>query len=421
MTTLFSPVGTADPITQLGDGPLLHIIRHRKPDKVVLFLSPAMAAFQRQDERYTRAIELLVEAGCAPMPEVRLIESDFEEVYRFDRYIEEFEPVLKELARKGEVLVNVSSGTAGMAQALVALGSFGRLNLELLQVLTPARGINKRNDRENPNEYELDCLWELDQDNEPGAECRIVSVATPNFSERLLRENVITLVKGYEYEAAYKLACQMATASDAAKQMIEAAACRLNLDGGLPAKVFGGTDVSYKANDLLLEYLYVMEVRLAQGHWADFVRSMTPALTELMRRKLNEYLPEEKYSTQSRDKVSYIFNADAVRTDERLSRTLSWCQKRYEEEGYLESGHYSCLLREYCEDQPVKNTILQLRNAEKNCRNSLAHTLKASSKAALERSCSMKLEDIMSTLFELHGSAKPGLYNRINQRIIDSM
>ena len=56
MVTLFSPVGTADPVTQLGDGPLLHIIRHRRPDRVVLFLSPAMTQFQRQDERYTRAI-----------------------------------------------------------------------------------------------------------------------------------------------------------------------------------------------------------------------------------------------------------------------------------------------------------------------------------------------------------------------------
>ena len=43
MRTLFSMIGTADPITQLGDGPMLHIVRHCVPDKVVLFLSPKMA------------------------------------------------------------------------------------------------------------------------------------------------------------------------------------------------------------------------------------------------------------------------------------------------------------------------------------------------------------------------------------------
>ena len=198
MITLFSPVGTADPVTQLGDGPLLHIIRHRRPDKVVLFLSPAMTEFQRQDKRYTRAIGLLAESVGVPAPEVRPIESSFEEVYRFDRYIEEFEPILQDLSGEGDVLVNTSSGTAGMSQALVALGSFGRLNLELLQVLTPKRGINSSNDRENPNKYDLDLLWELNQDNNSDAACRIVSVTTPNFSERLLRGNVITLVRDYE-------------------------------------------------------------------------------------------------------------------------------------------------------------------------------------------------------------------------------
>lgn len=36
---LFSPIGTADPITALGDGPMLHIVRHYRPIVVVLFLS----------------------------------------------------------------------------------------------------------------------------------------------------------------------------------------------------------------------------------------------------------------------------------------------------------------------------------------------------------------------------------------------
>lgn len=420
MITLFSPVGTADPVTQLGDGPLLHIIRHRRPDKVVLFLSPAMTEFQRQDKRYTRAIGLLAESVGVPAPEVRPIESSFEEVYRFDRYIEEFEPILQDLSGEGDVLVNTSSGTAGMSQALVALGSFGRLNLELLQVLTPKRGINSSNDRENPNKYDLDLLWELNQDNNSDAACRIVSVTTPNFSERLLRGNVITLVRDYEYEAAYEVVCQMSTVSDAAKQMIQAAACRLNLDGRLPVKVFGGTDVGYRVNDPLFEYLHAMEVRLAQRHWADFLRSLTPALTELMKRWLRGCLPEERYTLFDDGKSTDKFNLEAISKDPRLSSTLRLrCSDR--KDVYINSDSYVRLVREYCEDQQAKDALLRLRNVEKNCRNPLAHTLAASPKTVLEKQCGMKFEDIMSTLFELHGQAKPGLYDRVNQRIIDSI
>lgn len=420
MTTLFSPVGTADPFTQLGDGPLLHIVRHKRPDKVVLFLSPAMASFQKQDKRYTRAIELLSESLDVSAPEVQLIESSFEEVYRFDRYIEVFEPILKQLTAEDAVLVNASSGTAGMSQALVALGSFGRLSLELLQVLTPRRGINSRDDRESPNGYDLDFLWEFDKEIEDGAECRIAAVTTPNFSERLLRENVIALVGGYEYEAAYKLACQMNAASETTKQMIKAAACRLNLDGNLPAKVFGGTEASYKPNDLLLEYLYVMEVRLKQGHWADFIRALSPALTELMKRKLSPYLSEKAYTMFEDGKSTGRYNAVSIDADPRLSRALYLCH--YDNRNaFITNDAYARLVEEYCEDERAKDSISKLRDAEKGCRNLLAHTLKTSSKKTLESLCKMKLEDVMANLFMLHGSAKPGLYDRVNRLIVDNI
>ena len=96
MSILFSPVGTADPFTQLGDGPLIHIVRHKRPDKVVLFLSPLMAKYQKQDERYTQAIKMLCAQLGVEAPEVRIVESAYEDVFRFDWYIEEFELLLKE-------------------------------------------------------------------------------------------------------------------------------------------------------------------------------------------------------------------------------------------------------------------------------------------------------------------------------------
>ena len=36
----------------------------------------------------------------------------------------------------------------------------------------------------------------------------------------------------------------------------------------------------------------------------------------------------------------------------------------------------------------------------------------------IEKECGMSLNGIMETLFELHGSAKPGLYGRINEAIV---
>lgn len=414
MTVLFSPVGTADPITTLGDGPMLHAVRAKRPDKVVLFLSSKMANYQRNDQRYTKAIELLSASDGGVVPEIRLVESDLQEVHRFDLYIDEFEPILKELvAVDDHVLVNTSSGTAGMAQALVALGSFGRLDIELLQVSTPRKDTNKRDDREDPDNYDLEALWELDCELEDGAVNRVSTVLTPNFSERLLRENVSSLCHGFEFEAANELVQKMGTASDEAKELIAAAAARLNLDGNSAAKAFAGTDLSYKSNDLLVEYLYVMEARLQQGHYAEFVRSLSPAFTELIKKYLRQYLPDVRYMETKHGVDKY--KVEDIKADEELSRLLA--PYHYETANFVGNPALMELVSAYCSDSSVVAKLHRLRRVEGEVRNSLAHSLRASSRAAIEKQCGIPLNETMDMLFELHGSARPGLYKRIAEAI----
>lgn len=421
MTVLFSPIGTADPITTLGDGPMLHIVRNRRPDKVVLYLSPKMAGYQGADQRYTRAIALLSDRVDMETPEVQLIESDINEVHRFDLYIDEFERILMRLAAAGEpVLVNTSSGTAGMAQALVALGSFGRLGVELLQVPTPRKDTNRRDDREDPDRYDLEALWELDCELEDDTANRVLTVQTPNFAERLMRENVSSLCHSFEFEAANELVQKMNTASDETKQMVAAAAARLNLDGNLPAKAFGGTDLSYKANDLLVEYLYVMEARLQQGHYAEFVRSLSPALTKLLKKHLRPYLADERYiQPKTRymggKQVADKYNVEAIRTDEKLAKTLR--PFHFETAQFVTNAALAELVEVYCEDRSVVMKLRRLRYVEEAVRNSLAHALRVSSRSAIEKQCGIPLDETMSMLFELHGAAKPGLYKRIAEAI----
>lgn len=418
MTILFSPIGTADPFTMLGDGPMIHIVRIKKPEKVVLFFSPKMAACQHADQRYTKAIELVSEKLGMKMPQIETIESDFTEVHRFDHYIEEFEPALQKLASEGDLLVNVSSGTPGMAQALVAIGSFGRIDLKLLQVSTPKRSNNEGQDRENPDKYDLEALWEWDKIIENGTS-RIDNVQTPNFSERLLRENIADLVEAYEYEAAYELACKSRLMNDRTKQLIKAAAERLNLDGELPAQIFKGSELHYRPNDLLAEYLSVMEVRLAQGHWAEFLRSLTPALTATMKRTLAPYIRESSYMRYKNGKPTGKYNLTAIGRDPRLSKTLR--ADRLHESDYIENGGYIKLIDEYCNDEVAKKKLDRLRHVESDCRNGLAHSIKKSSKVSLERECGMPLEQVMDFLFDLNGNETRGLYRRINEKIMQEL
>lgn len=425
MRILFSPIGTADPLTQLGDGPMLHIVRQREPEKVVLFLSPAMQVHHQADNRYVEAIHLLSESESRAMPEIQVIGSPHDNVYRFDHYIEEFEEILEEMCSESPdepVLVNVSSGTPGMQQALVALGAFGRLPLELLQVTTPRNGINTRQDREDPNRYDLDTLWIINEEerasNPETCASRIVVVQSPHFADRVMRENVITLVNDYEYEAAYELATKTNSISESAKRMIQAAADRLNLDGQLPATVFAKTDLAYRPNDLLAEYISVMEVRLNQGHWADFMRLLTPAWTQLAKDALRKNgLPESSYLKIEHGAPTNEWNWEAIEDDEKLSCILDPSRKtRYAKNGMLQK-----LIRNYCEDDETRRKLCRLYEVEGKHRHELAHAVTSSSKRKLEQPGNLTLNEILDYLFELHGNMRIHLYADINKAIIVSL
>lgn len=423
MSVLFSPIGTADPLTQLGDGPMLHIVRHYRPERVVLFLSPKMAEYQEQDQRYTKAIELLSERHGGDVPTIELVKSSTTDVYKFDVYISEFEQKLNEIGKENggdTILVNASSGTPAMEEALVALGAFGRLNLTLLQVLTPRKGPNKKEDRENPHKYELDFLWECNLDNEEGRSCRILEVKTPNFSDRLLLENIRFLTARYNYVAAVRLAKQARTISPEARMMIEAAVDRLNLKGQKSAQVFARSDMAYlsSAAGLVAEYISILEIMLEQGRWADFMRALTPALTETMLRYLRPVLPDHRYLQRPSKPGNYKYDAELIRKDATLRRIIPLGSDGRPKNPYLNNTILDKLIDEYCQDGVLINKLHRLYNFEHapENRNTIAHAIVPINKRDIERNGRMTMKEVMQSLLELN-EVRPGLYKRINEAI----
>lgn len=424
MSVLFSPIGTVDPLTQLGDGPMLHIIRHYRPERVVLFLSPEMAEYQEQDQRYTKAIELLsAECHEGDVPTIELVKSNTTDVYKFDVYISEFEQKLNEIGKENggdTILVNASSGTPAMEEALVALGAFGRLNLTPLQVPTPRKGSNKKEDRENPRDYDLDLLWACNPDNEEGRPCRILEVKTPNFSDRLLLENIRSLTSRYNYVAAASLAKQTRTISSDARKMIEATVDRLNLNGQKSAQVFARSDMAYSASTagMVAEYVSILEVMLEQERWADFMRALTPAITETMLRYLRPVLPDHRYLQRPSKPGNYKYDAECIRKDATLCRIIPLGNDGRPKNPYLNNTILDKLIDEYCQDGVLINKLHRLyefEHAPEN-RNKIAHTIVRINKKDIECNGGMTMEEVMQSLLELN-EVRPGLYKRINEAI----
>lgn len=141
---LFSPLGGTDPISNFSDGSMLHICRVYKPDVVFLYLSKEMCEFHKKDDRYLYCIRKLSELIDHKF-EVKLIERpELENVYEFDFFYKEFESLLREIHRQydGEILLNVSSGTPAMKNALNILSELMGIRLSPIQVVTPEGKIN---------------------------------------------------------------------------------------------------------------------------------------------------------------------------------------------------------------------------------------------------------------------------------------
>ena len=402
---------------------MLHIVRHYRPERVVLFLSPKMAEYQEQDQRYTKAIELLSEHRGGDVPTIELVKSSTTDVYKFDVYISEFEQKLNEIGKENggdAILVNASSGTPAMEEALVALGAFGRLNLTPLQVSTPRKGPNKKGDREDPHKYELDLLWACNPDNEEGRSCRILEVKTPNFSDRLLLENIRSLTARYNYVAAASLAEQARTISPEARMMIEAAVDRLNLKGQKSVQVFARSDMAYSASTagLVAEYISILEIMLKQGRWADFMRALTPAITETMLRHLRPMLPDHRYLQRPSKPGNYKYDAELIRKDATLRRIIPLGSDGRPKNPYLSNHILAKLIDEYCQDGVLINKLHRLyefEHAPKN-RNTIAHAIVPINKRDIERNGGMTMEEVMQSLLELN-EVRPGLYKRINEAI----
>ncbi len=461
MRILFSPIGDADPLTARGDGPMLHIVRNYQPDKVVLFLSSGMAQRENRDSRNKHAIELLSDEMGIKVPEITYEYSDRTENHHYDFYIEEFARLLTQLDTENpdaEIIINVSSGTPAMEQALVAFDAFDRLGLRAVQVTTPPQDAKYSGDAEGNCEDDFETLWNSNPDKGGARKNRCIEVESAHFDDLLLRDNICALVNDYDYAAAAYLAGQSKTFPTAAKKLLDGCVARMELDDVKAEELFKGTNFAYDSEKRLQEYLWVLEVYLQRRQWADYLRAITPALFETFHAFVRDVikLPDDAWLKSIVNKntnfVEYKLDAEKIHGNERLSKIFG---KSIQDNAYVSNGNFARIIENYASegvgsdsersrrdsdelndkrsgghsdeciagrsgkytDERVK-LLLDLRKLEEGARHPLAHTTCRAEKESLEKAGGMTLEDSMAALFRLN-NVKNGLYKNINEAIIN--
>ena len=170
-----------------------------------------------------------------------------------------------------------------MKSGLLVLQTLGEFPAKLIQVVTPERKINEHIHRD----YDVQTLWELDEDNNENYENRCGEIECPSLSSIKKEEMIKKHVEVYDYQAALDVADTLSVQETVAYwDLLELASRRILLD-------FSGVDklavksgvqclpIRASSERKYFEYALSVGIKLKKEEYADFVRAITPLIVDL--------------------------------------------------------------------------------------------------------------------------------------------
>lgn len=284
---LFSPVGGTDPISMdnMYDGSLLHICRYFKPDVVYLYMSKEVLFNHYKDNRYIFCLDKLAKMQNREMEYIFIERRNLEDVQRFDYIYNDMLEIIKDISSKmdsdDELYLNVSSGTPAMKSALLVINVLGEYPFKSIQVTTPLKKMNEH----THDGYDVGTLWEINEDNNININ-RCEEIDCPALIKQKKIEIIKKQVFEYDYDAALNVAISIYDNDSIQLKMLKFAKYRLILD-------FKKVDaVDRELNMSLLpirsgnerkyfEYMLSIMIKQKKGQLADFLRSITPLISDL--------------------------------------------------------------------------------------------------------------------------------------------
>jgi len=201
-TILFTCIGTSDPVRGYRDGPLLHILRHYRPEKVCVFLSKEAEELNRRGSRLEEVWGFVREHWAGYAPEVQTIRSEIEDPSDQDAVYEPIESAVRAFRRDNPdatLLLNLSSGTPQMKLVLELLSCEALLHARAVQVKSPEQK-SGTTERTNTKDYDTPLELEYNED-ENGAEARWVEPGLFALRQQQQRQQLLTLLQRRDYAA----------------------------------------------------------------------------------------------------------------------------------------------------------------------------------------------------------------------------
>lgn len=390
---LFSCVGTTDPVRGEHDGPMLHIVRHYRPETVCLFLTKEIRELANTDDRFAKTEAWISRHWDGYSPEFQYIDSGVVNAHDMDELDGPLYAVLDQLSSRypeAEILINVTSGTPQMQMLLSQMAMDTRYRCRGIQVANYERK-SGTSDRANRKDYDVELELECNEDELPEAENRCTEPSMYAIRREHQRQQITALLRQRDFDAAAEMESAIPQSLmplvrhlaarkrlDFADAKRKAADCR-----SLPFSLY-----PYKTGDReeygrVSEYYLLMKNLAASGHYSEFLLHMEPMTLHLQMAMLNLLLRPRHISCSAFIQTDY--RGRLMLVPEALRASAPELYRHYEAEMLLkgwtpeerEVSTYACdmLLSFYPSLPAVAGSLFSQYDSLKKLRNRLAHEL----------------------------------------------
>ena len=379
MKILISAVGDTDPIRNFHDGPLLHIVRVYRPEKIVLVHSERSLTKHDKLVKALKSIkdyspEIIQDGGVLPDAQVAI----------FDKMYDTVSSIVKKYISDDEIILNISSATPQIISAMFAVNRISDFNVTAVQVVTPQHKSNEglRHD----NQEDIDTLIETNLDNQSDYENRTLEDTGSKFSQDLTKRNLKALIDNYDYQGALELlrALKLPKKQESFSNIKELRKKLTEISDtikiqGMPDKIVKAK-LSTKAQSALNSYLNI-DRNHKQGNIAEVLIRVKSLVEFILENYLNNHFLD--VITYKEDGKPFL---NASKYPEILKKFQEDAKMRGQEyhSGYLSLPAYIGILKFFEPNHDLLKHIYKIQEINQ-VRNQVAHSLQAFDRKNLKK------------------------------------
>ena len=428
---LLTFAGNTDPTRGQHDGPIIHICRYYKPDKIYLILTKEME--ERDEEPYNIYERAIKENLKEYNPEIIKIKTGIKDAHHFDAYFEVIYNVFEEIKKENEgaeIYVNITSGTAQMISNLISYYiDATNINIIPIQVetYTGQSNASSEDNKTVDKYYKVKERAEENLDNNPATRTnRIIKPDLKKYSRVLIKNQIKKLVEQYDYFTSLELLKRDVFKNNKElTSLLKFAIERKNLNKRANNKLTGQDLKKYEyisyyinySDELwynIVDYFSLARIKEQSGDISGYILMLEPLvsniytfiLENIMRRKLSSLF---RVNINNKNNGNMEYRIDINKLEPNLKKQIEKDMniRELKDGSFVYTPVLVSIIKYYLKNDTHKDiTLNYFKNLSetfesiKEIRNILAHTLTSISKKDFEFKSKKRVENINKTIIE---------------------